>query len=258
MLRFVLIVLAVIFLSQFETLNSSCIVTAQTGCSPCYRPSSDPNEKVENKPANVTALAVSTDELTLPCEPGHLPRPDAKPPSASMIVDVAVTAVDPEGDILKYNYTVSGGRIVGTGANVKWDLTGVYPGTYTITAGLDDGCGICGMTQTRTVTVEATDCGGDCECAWVEIAGPKDDTLKAGENVFTANVTAGAYDPTYEWIVDGGEIVSGEGTPSITARFDEKSLKSKKSITVRIGGAPSSCACQTDYVLEYLNGRRKK
>jgi hypothetical protein len=84
-----------------------------------------------------------------------------------------------------------------------------------------------------------------------------DGVLKEGENVFTANVTVGAYDPTYEWTVDGGEIVSGQGTPSISVKFDLKSLRSNKTVTVRIGGAPLTCACATDQTIEYINGRRK-
>jgi len=68
-------------------------------------------------------------------------------------VDVSTTGNDPENDILQYVYIVSGGRIVGTGAKVKWDLTGVRSGTYTITAGVDDGCGLCGQTMTKTVVV---------------------------------------------------------------------------------------------------------
>ena len=72
---------------------------------------------------------------------------------AVKVIDVTTTAVDPEDDPLVYVYTVNGGRVVGTGPKVKWDLTGVRPGTYTITAGVDDGCGICGQTKTRTVVV---------------------------------------------------------------------------------------------------------
>ena len=116
MARFVLVVLAVMILSQFETQSSGCTVSAQTGCTPCIRPDPDPNKKVENKPANVTDLTLSTESLRLRCRPGSLPQPDRKPPSASMIVDVGVTALDPEDDILTYNYMVSGGKIIGTGS----------------------------------------------------------------------------------------------------------------------------------------------
>lgn len=74
-------------------------------------------------------------------------------------ISIATTAVDPENDVLTYNYTISDGKIIGTGANVVWDLSGVKAGTYTITAGVDDGCGVCGITVTKTVVVkECPDC----------------------------------------------------------------------------------------------------
>lgn len=74
-------------------------------------------------------------------------------------ISVATEINEFEDDYLIYNYAVSGGRIVGEGKQVFWDLSGVQPGTYTITAGVDDGCGICGETKTKEVVVkECSDC----------------------------------------------------------------------------------------------------
>jgi hypothetical protein len=67
-------------------------------------------------------------------------------------ISVKTVAVDPDNDVLTYNYEVSGGKIIGQGANVVWDLTGVAPGTYTITAGVDDGMGVQNP-KTETVVV---------------------------------------------------------------------------------------------------------
>jgi len=74
--------------------------------------------------------------------------------SEPMIVDVSTKAIDFEDDPLTYNYTITAGKIIGTGANVKWDLTGVLPGTYEIKVAVDDGCGECGKTVTRSFTVK--------------------------------------------------------------------------------------------------------
>ena len=90
-------------------------------------------------PASVTGLNLSAVEIDL---------------SSTTTVSVNTAAIDAENDVLTYNYTVSAGKIIGTGPNVTWDLTGVSPGTYTITAGVDDGCGICGKTMTKTVVVK--------------------------------------------------------------------------------------------------------
>ncbi len=67
---------------------------------------------------------------------------------------VQVTAKDPENDVLYYNYNVSDGKINGMGAKVIWDLSSAGPGTYTITAGVDDGCGICGRIMSKVVTIK--------------------------------------------------------------------------------------------------------
>lgn len=67
---------------------------------------------------------------------------------------VSVTAIDPENDVLTYGYTVSFGKIIGKGDKVVWDLSGAGMGAYTITAAVDDGCGYCGKTATKTVVIK--------------------------------------------------------------------------------------------------------
>ncbi len=67
---------------------------------------------------------------------------------------VSSVATDPDEPSVVYRYIVSGGRVIGNSSRVVWDLTNVPPGTYTITAGVDDGCGLCGQTKTKTVTVQ--------------------------------------------------------------------------------------------------------
>ncbi|HXH69690.1 MAG TPA: hypothetical protein VNI60_05000 [Pyrinomonadaceae bacterium] len=205
-----------------------------SGVPPGFRTSSDPHGfifqvtagrrnarrplQVPNQFANVTNLTLSQTEVIAPCPSGQVPR-EGVVCSDNMTTQVTTTAVDPENDVLTYNYTVSGGRIVGTGANVSWDLTGAAPGTYTITAGVDDGCGVCGQTQTRTITVRTCDCVEPprCVCADVSITGPSG-LIKAGETMtFTANVSGGNV-ATYNWSVDNGEIISGQGTNTITVQ----------------------------------------
>jgi hypothetical protein len=101
----------------------------------------------------VVALDLDKTEIQLPCA-------ESTPGPRAGSVGVKLTAADPEGDVLTYNYTVSGGRIVGTGANVFWDLSKVQPGTYVIIAGVDDGCGVCGRTEKKSVTVVACAAAG--------------------------------------------------------------------------------------------------
>lgn len=74
--------------------------------------------------------------------------------SSNNQISINTVATDPENDVLTYNYIVSGGKIIGSGARVIWDLTNIPIGTYTITAGVDDGCGVCGKTVTKTVIIK--------------------------------------------------------------------------------------------------------
>ena len=161
------------------------------------------------------------------------------------MVNATTTATDPENDVLTYEYTVSGGRIVGQGANVNWDLSGVRAGTYTITSGVNDGCGICGQTKTETITVaECDDCVTECDCPSLSVTGPSSAMLDSGETMtFSANVSGGSQDQsdvTYNWSVDQGTIIEGQGTPVITV--DTNGLENTTvTASVVIGGLCESC-----------------
>jgi len=89
-----------------------------------------------NYPANVTDLQVT-----------RLEGEDRK-------FQIQVTAVDSENDVLTYNYGISNGKIFGMGAKVIWDLSSAAPGAYKITAGVDDGCGICRRIISKIVTIK--------------------------------------------------------------------------------------------------------
>jgi hypothetical protein len=200
--------------------------------------------EVTNQFANVTGLTISDTTITLPCPAGFVPAAGATCNDATTVT-VATTAVDPENDVLTYNYTVSGGRIVGTGANVSWDLSGLQPGTYTITAGVDDGCGLCGQTQTRTVTVENCNCVKACACASISVSDPAGVTNPGDTMTFTANVSGAASDVTYNWSVDRGVIESGQGTPSIVVRTSRAEAGQTITATLNVGGQDPSCNCPT-------------
>ena len=197
--------------------------------------------EVINQFANVTNLALGETVVSPPCPPGQVPR-SGQPCSDDQMVSVATTAVDPENDVLTYNYTVSGGRIVGTGANVSWDLTGAPPGTYTITAGVDDSCGVCGQTQTKTITVQACDCIVQCVCPTLSVTGPPSVVTPGSTMTFTANVSGGSGEQvTFNWTVSAGTIVEGQGTPTITVATTPEMAGSNVTATVDIGGVCDSC-----------------
>jgi outer membrane protein OmpA-like peptidoglycan-associated protein len=79
------------------------------------------------------------------------PRPN-RPPTVTLSADrpsvlvgervgFRANCTDPDGDQLRYTWSANGGQIVGTGANVQLDTTGLAPGTYTVTVRCEDGRG---------------------------------------------------------------------------------------------------------------------
>lgn len=198
-----------------------------------------------NKFADVTDLTLSETRVTTKCQPGFQ-AVEGSNCSDDMAVDVKTTAVDPENDVLTYNYTVSGGRIVGQGANVSWDLTGAQPGTYTITAGVDDSCGVCGKTQTRTIEVANCVCKEVCTCPTLSVTPPAGVTTAGETMTFTANVSGGSQPSvTYNWTVTSGTITEGQGTPVIRVATTPEMAGGSVTATVQISGICDVCTERT-------------
>lgn len=74
-------------------------------------------------------------------------------------IQIESKVTDPETDVYDYRYTISGGKIIGKGRKVIWDLSSVKAGNYTITAEIDSGCNFCGRKIIKMITVkECPDC----------------------------------------------------------------------------------------------------
>lgn len=198
-------------------------------------------DKVNIAPA-IDSVALSSTVISLGCPPGTRSRSGAC--NDSRTVSVSTKAHDDENDVLTYNYTVSGGRIVGSGANVQWDLTGAQAGTYTITTGVDDGCGVCGKTNTQTVTIRACpDCEQICPvCPSLSMSGPSGVTRPGETMTFTLNGVPS--NGTVNWSVTAGTIESGQGTSSITVRTPADGSVSNITASAEVGGISSrECVC---------------
>lgn len=99
-----------------------------------------------NQPSNVTELNLKTN--------GVFGCKDENCADAKKEISVSTTAIDPEGDVLTYTYIISAGKIIGSGWEVIWDLSGIEPGIYGITVGTDDGAGIVGATKSHKILVK--------------------------------------------------------------------------------------------------------
>jgi hypothetical protein len=243
MIRIILVFLGISLFGSIPIARSieNCELFSQTNCKPCLRPQSDPNKRVENKAPNVTKLDLDRVDVRLPSPNGSPPKYPSY--SKEMSVRVQTTSEDPEGDPLMHTYTVTAGRPVGTGANVVWDLNGVWPGTYTITVGVDDGCGVCGTTATKTVTVLPAENAPACLCPEIRIDS-LNGKISSTVPVFSAYIS-GPLPPgiSYNWSVSAGAVESGQGTRTIKVRPPEGSSGQDATVTLEVTGIEPGCDC---------------
>lgn len=142
-------------------------------------------------------------------------------PKDELNVKIQTLSQDAEKNNLQYYYKVSGGQITGQGENVIWNLSKVErPGKYTITAGIGSADFPYGKTITKTIELkECPECDAPCECPAINVTG-SEKTVSKGETVeFTANINGGSQDsPTFNWTVENGTIIEGQGTTKIKVR----------------------------------------
>jgi hypothetical protein len=237
MFKTVRFAILVMFLTLFFGTENIRSQTPEANLTPAPRGRSEPI--VLNKAADVHTLELDKDEAVLRCPRRTKAREESC--SGDALIEVLTGASDPENDTLVYIYTVTGGKIEGQGASVKWDLSAVRPGSYQIITGVDDGCGVCGKTMTKTVTVkECVSCGDECECYSFAVKRGAE-TVKQGKTItFTVSLSGGNVTvEKYNWHVTGGRIIKGQGTETIKVKANELA---GKMITagVELGG-PHEC-----------------
>ncbi|HEY8562414.1 MAG TPA: hypothetical protein VIL74_18700 [Pyrinomonadaceae bacterium] len=159
------------------------------------------------------------------------------------MIAVETVVRNPKNLPLVYGYTVSGGRVIGKGEKVVWDLKGVRPGIYTIDVAIDYGRGFVDNPKSKTVTIIEPACDPPCLCPAVDVVGGGE--VQAGENLeFTAVTAGGAQDEIiYKWTVSQGEIVEGQGKSKIIVKTTSETIGEVKA-TVEIGGSDFCSNCE--------------
>jgi hypothetical protein len=193
----------------------------------------------------IEKIELDRNEVIIPCPPG-MQQSKEKACDGDNLIKIKTSAVNPRAALLVYYYTVSGGRIIGKGAEVSWDLSGVRPGTYTVTAAVGEESE--SITKTQTATVEVR----QCKCIYVDACpvitvSPSPETVKAGESVdFSASVSGKSNaNLTYNWSVSAGEITEGQGTPRIKVKTTPEMADTNLTASVEISGDAVASICQT-------------
>ena len=169
-------------------------------------------------------------------------RPENHPPTISCSTDkdmvyldsgdaIAVTcnASDPDNDPLTYTWSSTGGRVDGTGPQVRWLSAGTAVGPYSITAKVDDGRGGYASSTVNVRVEPKPNHPPTITCSMDH------SSVFAGEKV---HITTDARDPdgdplTYTWRTSGGQIVGNgpavdldttglaPGNYTVTVRVDD-------------------------------------
>ena len=210
-----------------------------------YAPDSQSPKPTPTPAAKIEKIELDREEIIVPCAPGVRPKAGTACDDVSSI-KVKTSIVNPQNENLTYHYTISGGRIVGRGASVSWDLSGVRAGTYTITAGIGDDSVVYSETQTKTIRVKDCICIFADACPVLEIAASSE-SVKAGETIiFTLNVSGGFdSEGTYNWTISQGEITEGQGTPKIKVKTAREAAGSSLTATVQISSDRIPGICQS-------------
>jgi hypothetical protein len=172
---------------------------------------------------------------------------------------IVVSVGQVENNQLKYEYTVSGGRIIGEGEKVTWNMTGAQPGTYQININTVDKSNGQNWTETKVITVSSQQCDHCSFCPALTVNAPKSSTIAGKEMIFTANVNGVSADTiTYTWNVSDGEIIEGQGTAVIHVATDSKMAGKTVKATVEIEGVCSECPKTESAEGSVINAKRIK
>jgi hypothetical protein len=200
------------------------------------------NGLLKRKP--LVVLQASTTKITYPCPPnGHsISRSCAT--TADFQVALTATVKDFNKQPL-YAYTVTGGRVVGEGSKVTWDLDGFGPRTYTATVEVQDSKKHRAVSSVMVKIESCSDCVISDFCPTLVVACY--DQVNAGTlAVCTVRMWPGSDLVTYEWSVnassgeDLSERISRRG-PSISIPTNGLAGQTVY-VKVEVKGLPPYCS----------------
>ena len=159
-------------------------------------------------------------------------------------VTLIVTATDPDGDLLHYEYLIRGGTISGKGKSVLWDLRGLKRGPHEVRVRVKDGKG--GKVD-RTLTVTTTD-AAVCDpppppCPEVKVSCPRE-MHKSQSFVFSATIkdkSKGQTRPSFYWEINAGRITKGQNSREIEVSTTGANGFENITATVDVAGFDPSC-----------------
>ena len=152
-------------------------------------------------------------------------------------IALSVNATDADGDVLTYTWSSTCGRIVGSGANVTFDATGVPEGTCTITVQISDGFNP--PVECTALVINVRPRPNVCPTVTLTASST---SVKQGERVtFTATVTDPDNGPgpvTYEWNTTAGSL---NRISDNQVEIDTTGLEGSITVSVTTGDGDPNC-----------------
>lgn len=218
------------------TLSAAAVASTRTGAAG--------GGQATNRPLSVK-LSSTTDRVVIADGCGE--PPVAACTATGSTVGLSAEAGDPDGNVVtRYAYSTTGGRIVGDGREVTLDLTGIAPGTYTVTVEVRDGRG---GTASDTARIDVMRCSCPLPvatpppCPRITVSCPSELSKPGAPLTFRASVKGSdpKVTPTFNWTVSAGAIGGGQGTSEIN--IDTTGLPYGLSVTASldVGGYDRSC-----------------
>jgi hypothetical protein len=191
----------------------------------------------------VTSIRLDENHLVGPGRNGYLGCGER--PSPDMIAELTVEAFR-FNENARYQYSVSEGKIIGSGKRVKWDLTGAAPGTYFVEAWESLNGKMIGEKRRATMTTSEPLYNCDPSCPTVSLLGPTQ-MVSPGESFsVAANVSGGSQEyVVFNWTVSAGQIISGQGSPTVKVRTPSTGDGKPITVTLNLGGIDPRWTCVT-------------
>lgn len=169
-------------------------------------------------------------------------------------VNLLVNATDPDGDALQYEYSTTGGSILGKGKSVIWDLSNALQQAHDVRVKVTDGRG--GKVE-AALTVNMVD-GGSCDpppppCPVIKVSCPEE--LEKSKPFAFSVLIEGKQQyqtPSFRWKLNAGRIVKGQYERKMEATTTGADGFEEITATVDVGGFDPSCfttvSCSTKII----------
>src|SRR5215813_14258675 len=178
---------------------------------------------------------------------------------SSSSVQLNARATSPAGNPIKYKWSISSGQIVGEGAAVTWDLSGVAPGSYKAFVEIETGTTDAACEAFSSTTVVISPCAPPRPvCPNIEIVCPTN-IVPDQPLTFSSRVVGGisAGTPSFNWTISEGTIIEGQGTDTIKVETTGLAGQTIKA-SLSMGGYTPDCAASCAIAIPLPEVKKRK